>query len=102
MGQADASAVAAWRDTYFSARLPAYGLIGFAEITPEQAGKVEVGLGYDPNVRAAVSVSRLSSACVPGSPTAQRRPRLCCASRHSTHVRFACMSAPASDASSAR
>jgi [ribosomal protein S18]-alanine N-acetyltransferase len=75
MGQADASAVAAWRypgeyafydfvadpedhadlldpphrrDTYFSARLPAYGLIGFAEIKPEHAGKVEVGLGLRP------------------------------------------------------
>jgi ribosomal-protein-alanine N-acetyltransferase len=75
MGQNDASGVASWRypaeyafydfvadpedhadllnpqhrhDAYFSAHLPACGLIGFVEITPSGDGAVEVGLGLRP------------------------------------------------------
>jgi ribosomal-protein-alanine N-acetyltransferase len=75
MGQADAAQVAAWKysgvysfydfsadpedqaelldalrrqDTYFSARVPDFGLIGFVELKPPERGALEIGLGLRP------------------------------------------------------
>jgi ribosomal-protein-alanine N-acetyltransferase len=75
MDQADAEKVAAWRylgiyafydfradpedaeelldahhrdGTYFSAHVPDFGLIGFAELKPSPSGELEIGLGLRP------------------------------------------------------
>jgi [ribosomal protein S18]-alanine N-acetyltransferase len=75
MGQADAEKLASWKypgvysfydfsadpddqaelldprrrhDIYFSARVPDCGLIGFAELKPQESGALEIGLGLRP------------------------------------------------------
>jgi ribosomal-protein-alanine N-acetyltransferase len=75
MGQADAEALASWKypgiysfydfsadpddqaelldpsrrqNTYFSVRVPDFGLIGFAELKPQERGALEIGLGLHP------------------------------------------------------